>query len=301
MAITGERITAAGYADDAEWRPPGQRPSRNASARVAQDDLVTRNGRLSGNGKPPRVLIVDDDPAIRMLCSINLQIEGLRALEAADGERGLEQVRSERPDLVVTDVMMPGLDGFQLAEALRSDERTRQIPLIFLSSSAEMHFSRETVAELLASGGFFWLDLDQPDADDFVILREVFGFHPLAVEDSEHFDQRAKIEDYDDFVFLVVYGASPDEDRLVEVTASTPSASSSPFTETTARPSPRSAGATRSATRRSIGPRCCSTGSSMGSSTASSRSWPTSTTGSRSSRTRSSASPATSSCRRSSP
>jgi Mg2+ and Co2+ transporter CorA len=49
------------------------------------------------------------------------------------------------------------------------------------------------------------------------ILREVFRFHPLAVEDSEHFDQRAKIEDYDDFVFLVFYGASPDEDRLVEV------------------------------------------------------------------------------------
>jgi magnesium transporter len=83
--------------------------------------------------------------------------------------------------------------------------------------SAEMHFSRETVAELLASGGFFWLDLDRPEEDDFEILREVFGFHPLAVEDSEHFDQRAKIEDYDDFVFLVVYGASPDEDRLVEV------------------------------------------------------------------------------------
>jgi Mg2+ and Co2+ transporter CorA len=83
--------------------------------------------------------------------------------------------------------------------------------------SAEMRFSRESTADLLARGGFFWLDLDQPDADDFEILREVFGFHPLAVEDSEHFDQRAKIEDYDDFVFLVVYGASPDDDRLVEV------------------------------------------------------------------------------------
>jgi magnesium transporter len=83
--------------------------------------------------------------------------------------------------------------------------------------SAEMQFSRETVAELLARGGFFWLDLDRPEADDFEILRQVFGFHPLAVEDSEQFDQRAKIEEYDDFVFLVVYGASPDDDRLVEV------------------------------------------------------------------------------------
>jgi magnesium transporter len=83
--------------------------------------------------------------------------------------------------------------------------------------SAELRFSSDSAAELLAAGTFFWLDLDRPDADDFEILREVFGFHPLAVEDSEHFDQRAKIEEYDDFVFIVVYGASPDEDRLVEV------------------------------------------------------------------------------------
>jgi magnesium transporter len=83
--------------------------------------------------------------------------------------------------------------------------------------SAEMQFNREKAAELLASGGFFWLDLDRPDADDFEILLDVFRFHPLAVEDSEHFSQRAKIEDYDDFVFLVIFGASPDEDRLVEV------------------------------------------------------------------------------------
>ena len=67
------------------------------------------------------------------------------------------------------------------------------------------------------AGSFFWLDLDRPDEADFEILRDVFGFHPLAVEDSEHFGQRAKIDDYDDFVFLVVYGAAPDEDRLVEV------------------------------------------------------------------------------------
>jgi magnesium transporter len=83
--------------------------------------------------------------------------------------------------------------------------------------SGEIQFDRERAAALLARGSFFWLDLDRPSEDDFEILREVFGFHPLAVEDSEQFDQRAKIEEYDDFVFLVVYGASPDEDRLVEV------------------------------------------------------------------------------------
>ena len=73
--------------------------------------------------------------------------------------------------------------------------------------SEQVHFDRENVEELLAGGSFFWLDLDQPDEDDFEILRDVFKFHPLAVEDSENFGQRAKLDDYDDFVFIVVYGA----------------------------------------------------------------------------------------------
>ena len=81
----------------------------------------------------------------------------------------------------------------------------------------EVHFSRDNVERLLAGGSFFWIDLLRPREEDFAVLREVFRFHPLAVEDSEHFGQRAKLEDYDDFVFLVVYGAVPDEDRLVEV------------------------------------------------------------------------------------
>lgn len=81
-----------------------------------------------------RVLIVDDDAAIRMVCAISLQAEGLDVLEAVDGLRGLEQARRQRPDLVLTDVRMPGLDGFQLAYALRADRRTRSIPLIFLSA-----------------------------------------------------------------------------------------------------------------------------------------------------------------------
>ena len=78
-------------------------------------------------------------------------------------------------------------------------------------------FSRDNVERLLASGSFFWLDLCRPEEGDFEILRDVFGFHALAIEDSEHFGQRAKLDEYDDFVFLVVYGAAPDEDRLVEV------------------------------------------------------------------------------------
>lgn len=98
-------------------------------------ELGPRNGRRGG--KAPRVLIVDDDPASRMLCLINLEIDGLVVLEAADGRRGLDLARSEHPDLVVTDVSMPGLDGFQLAEALRLDLKTSEIPLVFLSAETE--------------------------------------------------------------------------------------------------------------------------------------------------------------------
>ena len=83
--------------------------------------------------------------------------------------------------------------------------------------SEQMDLNRDNVEKLLAGDSFFWLDIDRPNQDDYAILRNVFKFHPLAVEDSEKFAQRAKIDDYDDYVFLVLYGAVPDDDRLVEV------------------------------------------------------------------------------------
>jgi magnesium transporter len=96
-------------------------------------------------------------------------------------------------------------------------ERKTVCHVVHKGGSDQVHFDRQEVEKLLAGASFFWLDLPQPAPDDFEILRDLFGFHPLAVEDSEHFGQRAKIDDYDDFVFIVVYGAAPDEDRLVEV------------------------------------------------------------------------------------
>jgi magnesium transporter len=83
--------------------------------------------------------------------------------------------------------------------------------------SGRIAFDPAEVRKLLAGTEFFWLDLPKPKPEDFEVLRELFQFHPLAVEDSEHFGQRAKIDDYDDFVFIVAYGAAHDEDRLVEV------------------------------------------------------------------------------------
>ena len=154
--------------------------------------------------------------------------------------------------------------------------------------SNEIRFDRDSVERLLAAGEFFWLDLDQAGADDFEILRDVFEFHPLAVEDSEQFGQRAKIEDYDDFVFIVVYGAAPDDDRLVEVHCFY----SERFLVTVHRDDCPAFAEIRAGIEQrgstSSSRRCCSTVSSTAWSTASSRSSPTSTTASTSSRTRSS-------------
>jgi magnesium transporter len=78
---------------------------------------------------------------------------------------------------------------------------------------------RAAIESRLSAGEYFWLDLLKPDEGEMALLREVFRFHPLALEDSEQFGQRPKMEEYGDFVFFVLYGAAPppDKDRLVEV------------------------------------------------------------------------------------
>jgi magnesium transporter len=122
-------------------------------------------------------------------------------------------------DATRTDPPIAGRDGEQPAEreAAAGEAERSVCHVVQDQGSGELPFSRETVEKLLGQGGFFWLDLYQPTTTDFDILRDVFKFHPLAIEDSEHFGQRAKIDDYDDFIFLVLYGAVPDDDRLVEV------------------------------------------------------------------------------------
>ncbi len=95
-------------------------------------------GRASRNGDEARtVLVVEDDASIALGLRINLESEGYRVLLADDGERGLELVRSESPDLVVLDVMLPKLNGLEVLQAVRREGRT--MPIIILSArSGEM-------------------------------------------------------------------------------------------------------------------------------------------------------------------
>jgi DNA-binding response OmpR family regulator len=84
-----------------------------------------------------RVLVIDDEAPIRLLCRVNLEAEKMEVLEAADGPSGLEEARTHRPDVILLDVMMPCLDGWRVAEHLLEDERTNEIPIIFLTARAE--------------------------------------------------------------------------------------------------------------------------------------------------------------------
>ncbi len=85
-----------------------------------------------------RVLIVDDEAPIRLLCRVNLEAEHMEVFEAGDGPTGLEAARRDRPDVILLDVMMPGLDGWRVAEELLEDPATSSIPIVFLTARAEL-------------------------------------------------------------------------------------------------------------------------------------------------------------------
>ncbi len=85
----------------------------------------------------PRVLVVDDDQVIRQLIGINLELEGFEVHMAADGEEALRQVIQVVPDVVVLDVMMPRLDGLEVARRLRQDPRNRDLRIVMVSARAQ--------------------------------------------------------------------------------------------------------------------------------------------------------------------
>ena len=105
-------------------------------ARAAEPAGVERPGS-SAPRERPLVLVVDDEAAIRLLCRVNLRLEGMDTIEARDGEEALRLARGERPDVVLLDVMMPQIDGWQVANELSRDPATSELPVVFLSARAE--------------------------------------------------------------------------------------------------------------------------------------------------------------------
>jgi CheY-like chemotaxis protein len=124
------------------------------------------NGWAYATGRPPCVLVVDDDDGVRLLCTTILRLEGYEAIEAANGQEGFERAIAETPDLALLDVQMPELDGFGLAAALLSDERTRQLPVVFLTEEEDPCVEAE--AYEAGALGFFAKPLDPGDVGVFV-------------------------------------------------------------------------------------------------------------------------------------
>ena len=82
-----------------------------------------------------RILVIDDDPVNRTLIKAMLDARGYETLLAANGDDGITMAREERPDLIICDLVMPGIDGFEVAQRLRASRTLRQIPLVALSAA----------------------------------------------------------------------------------------------------------------------------------------------------------------------
>ena len=83
------------------------------------------------------VLVVDDDPVIQRLLHDTFEMDGYAVLVAGDGVEGLERAQADHPDLVVLDVMMPRMDGLEVARRLKADPGTASIPILLLSAKAQ--------------------------------------------------------------------------------------------------------------------------------------------------------------------
>jgi CheY-like chemotaxis protein len=108
------------------------------------------------------ILIIEDEAPIRDNLRRLVQLEGYDVLEAENGQRGLDLIRTTLPDLILCDVMMPELDGFSLLKILRTDPRTAAVPFVFLTASAEkedLEHGRALGADEYVTKPFNLLDL----------------------------------------------------------------------------------------------------------------------------------------------
>lgn len=81
-----------------------------------------------------KILVVDDETNFRRVIAIRLKAKGYSVIEAEDGKHGLEKIKNENPDLIILDLLMPNINGFELCKMLQSDEKYKSIPIIVVSA-----------------------------------------------------------------------------------------------------------------------------------------------------------------------
>lgn len=131
--------------------------------------MEQRGGSSAGQGRPaaegdarPTLLVVDDEQSIVDFIRLGMRYEGFRVEDAGDGVQGLDMAQRLRPDVIVLDVMLPGLDGLEVCRRLRSSEATADIPILMLTAKDEV---RDRVTGL------------ENGADDY--LTKPFSFEEL--------------------------------------------------------------------------------------------------------------------------
>jgi CRP/FNR family transcriptional regulator, polysaccharide utilization system transcription regulator len=124
---------------------------------------------VAGRRAAPRILHVEDEAPIRLICRFHLELAGMEVVEAADGRTGLERARRELPDLILLGVMMPGLDGWSVAEMLLDDPATREIPIVFLTTRSEFRDRAKGLA--LGAVEYLTMPFDPLELPD--VIREV--------------------------------------------------------------------------------------------------------------------------------
>lgn len=125
------------------WSDAGRLPvfyTPGGHRRFRQDDLdafLSRNGAGSRPRNAATVLIVDDDPKLREVIRVNLEYDGMSVVEASTGEEGLRAIETDPPDLVLLDVVMPGVDGLEMLNRLRQIHGQETMPVIMYSGKAQ--------------------------------------------------------------------------------------------------------------------------------------------------------------------
>lgn len=102
---------------------------------------------------PKNILIVEDDKMLRELISKKLEKENYNISAAIDGEEGLKKIKEERPDLILLDLILPGIDGFEVLERIKQDQEINKIPVVILSNLGQ----KEEIEKGLKSGATDYL------------------------------------------------------------------------------------------------------------------------------------------------
>lgn len=116
-----------------------------------------------------RILIIEDEEDLSLMLKMYLEAKGYAVEEARNGVKGLKRIEEQLPDLVLLDLVMPVMDGWEVCRQLRRDKKTRELPIIFLTALSSRNLDKE--AEAMGASGLITKPCDEPE------LLEVIASH----------------------------------------------------------------------------------------------------------------------------